>query len=67
VLEFKPAADGTRLIDAESLSTFDLLGRCTDGPLKGRAHDRVIYSLEEWYIWVTQHPESDVFRAEARN
>jgi Protein of unknown function (DUF3179) len=61
VLQF--AERGGRLVDVATGSEWDLAGRCTNGPLAGRVLTRALYSLEEWYMWITQHPRSELYRA----
>ncbi len=52
-----------RLVDQDTGSEWDLAGRCTRGLLAGRTLTRALYSLEEWYVWIAQHPASELYRA----
>lgn len=58
-LRFFVESDGT-LRDDSTRSAWDVAGRAHHGPLAGRALEPVIYSLDEWYIWATQHPDTSI-------
>jgi hypothetical protein len=50
VLTFTANGDDT-FTDAETGSTWDLLGRATDGPLAGEQLDTVVHRNDFWFAW----------------
>ena len=53
------ARDG-KIEDAGTGSTWDVLGRSTDGPLAGRTLEPVISANHFWFAWVVFQPETRV-------
>ncbi|GAA1579917.1 DUF3179 domain-containing protein [Kribbella sancticallisti] len=55
-------ADGTGFRDRETGSQWDVLGRATGGPLKGRRLEPVRHLDTFWFAWVTFNPDTRVIR-----
>ena len=53
-----------RFRDAETSSTWSLLGRALDGPLKGTQLQPVGGENSLWFNWADLHPETEIFPAE---
>lgn len=58
-LRFERAADGAP-IESGSQSRFLVSGAARGGTHDGRRLVPVEYGMEEWYIWATQHPGSEL-------
>ena len=58
VLEF--AAQGGRILDEPTGSTWTIWGKATDGPLAGASLQFVQSYIEEWYAWYTTHPATEL-------
>jgi hypothetical protein len=68
---FDPRLDGRTLsfdatergiVDGETGSTWDLFGRAVDGPLAGRALDRVVSIESFWFDWAAIFPDTRIWR-----
>ncbi len=59
-LTFSPTEDGT-FTDAETSTTWTLLGRATDGPLAGQQLATVTHRNEFWFAWAAFFPEAEVY------
>jgi Protein of unknown function (DUF3179) len=57
------AASPTRLIDAETGSTWDFTGRAVSGPLEGERLKPVYLFRVYWFEWSTDHPETELYVA----
>ncbi len=57
-LTFRPAKVG--FTDAETASTWNLLGRATAGPLKGKALASVVSGQHFWFSWAVFKPKTRV-------
>jgi Protein of unknown function (DUF3179) len=55
-------ADGSGFKDAETSSTWDIFGRATTGPLKGRALTPVVSGNHFWFAWAAFKPETRVWQ-----
>ncbi len=60
VLTFSTAGADT-FTDAETGSTWNLLGIAIDGPLAGSRLDRVIHGNDFWFAWSAFHPGDPVY------
>ncbi len=60
VLTFSSAGDDL-FTDAETGSTWTLLGRAVDGPLAGTQLDTVTHRNEFWFAWARFFPDSPVY------
>ncbi len=49
------------LVDDETGSTWDIVGRAVEGPLAGASLGSVPSFISEWYGWVGYHPETAVY------
>lgn len=47
--------------DAETSSTWNLLGQAVDGPLAGEQMDTVSHRNEFWFAWASFFPDGDVY------
>jgi hypothetical protein len=47
--------------DAETSSTWNLLGQAVDGPLAGERMDTVSHRNEFWFAWASFFPDGDVY------
>ncbi len=52
--------DAGAIIDGTTGSRWSVAGIAKEGPLAGQVLDPVQYSLEEWYIWAAQHPQTSI-------
>jgi hypothetical protein len=50
--------------DAETSSTWNLLGQAVDGPLAGEEMDTVSHRNEFWFAWASFFPDGDVYTQE---
>jgi hypothetical protein len=62
VLEFEPAGNG-RFRDRRTGSAFDLLGRATAGPLRGRTLRPIPHGNHFWFAWAVFRPSTRVVAA----
>lgn len=67
---FSPVVDGKALTfeatdagfrDLETKSLWSLLGRCSDGPLAGKALRPLIHVDAFWFAWAAFQPATDIF------
>ena len=61
-LTFK--ADGDRIADAETGSTWPVLGRATGGPLAGKRLTPILHADHFWFSWAVFRPQTRVWRPE---
>lgn len=61
ILRFESGPDGTA-VDAETGSTWSVLGQAVDGPLAGRSLQPVPHLDTFWFAWSRYHPDTDVLR-----
>ena len=68
---FDPRLEGRRLtfrrlrdvfVDEQTGSSWDILGRAKNGPLKGKALARLTYLDTFWFAWAAFQPETIIFR-----
>ena len=59
-LTFSPADDDT-FVDAETGTTWTLLGHAVDGPLEGERLTTVAHRNEFWFAWAAFFPEAAVY------
>jgi hypothetical protein len=57
------AADGGKIVDQETASTWNAYGECIAGRLKGQKLDRVIPEPGAWFAWAEFHPDTEVYAA----
>ncbi len=55
--------DGERLLDTNSGSTWNILGRAVDGPMRGKVLEPVVHGNHLWFSWVIFKPETKVWKA----
>jgi hypothetical protein len=62
-LEFfvKPNAGSLALVDAETGSEWDFIGKATGGALTGRQLQRVAVLNDYWFDWQTYHPQTSLY------
>lgn len=53
--------DEEKIIDRQTQSTWNLAGVADSGPLRGKKLQPVTYIMEEWFIWVTYHPQTSIW------
>jgi len=56
------AAHGGKIIDLQTKSTWNLLGRAIDGPLKGRSLEPLDALDSFWFDWAAFHPETEIWQ-----
>lgn len=61
-LTFEPAGDG-RFRDAETGSTWTVLGEAVDGPLRGESLEAVPHHAVFWFVWAAFQPEGALYGA----
>ncbi|MCP3988214.1 MAG: DUF3179 domain-containing protein, partial [Actinomycetia bacterium] len=61
-LTFSGAADGT-FSDAETSSTWTLLGQAIEGPLAGEHLTPIAHRNEFWFAWAAFFPDAPVYQA----
>ena len=54
-------ADGNTFVDRETGSRWDILGRATAGPLKGKILEPVVSGNHFWFAWAAFKPETRVW------
>jgi hypothetical protein len=59
-LSLSPADDG-EFVDAETGSSWNLLGVATSGPLQGTSLDVITHRNEFWFAWAAFFPNGDVY------
>ena len=52
---------GLRLVDEETGSTWDVVGRAVGGPLEGESLTYVPSFISAWYGWVDYHPDTGLY------
>jgi hypothetical protein len=55
-------AAGNRFVDAETGSSWDLLGRAVSGPLAGGHLEAVIHGDHFWFAWAAFRPATRIYR-----
>jgi hypothetical protein len=60
VLTFGPGGDDT-FVDAETSTTWDLLGKATAGPLEGTQLETSIHTNEFWLAWAAFNPDALIY------
>ncbi len=60
VLTFK--SSGTRFVDAQTASTWNLLGSATAGPLAGKRLTPVINGSHFWFSWAVFKPQTRIYK-----
>jgi hypothetical protein len=63
ILTFEPAGEDA-FRDAETGSTWDLLGTATDGPLKGAKLQPAVHTNHLWFAWAAFNSGSPVYSGE---
>ena len=70
---FKPVVDGQKLTfqideerftDAETGSTWNILGAAVEGPLAGKQLEIVIHGNHFWFAWAAFKPDSEIYQPE---
>jgi hypothetical protein len=57
---------GIGFVDSETGSTWDLLGRCVDGPMKGKSLEALDAVPTRWYAWSAAYPKASAPRIRIR-
>ncbi len=57
--------DGTHIVDKETGSVWDILGRATSGPLMGQSLTPVVATNSFWFAWVVYRPDTRVYQQQA--
>jgi hypothetical protein len=60
LLTFSPAEEGDLFVDAETGSTWDILGRATGGPLAGTELTAVEHVDTFWFAWAAFLPDTTI-------
>ncbi len=60
VLSFR--SDGERILDNETGSTWNILGRAVDGPLSGEQLTEVVSVNHFWFSWAAFKPETRIYQ-----
>jgi hypothetical protein len=53
---------GTHIVDKETGSMWDILGRATSGPLTGKSLTPVVATNSFWFAWVVYRPDTRVYQ-----
>lgn len=53
---------GDQLLDSKTSSTWDITGRCVEGPLEGTTLAPVVHANHFAFAWLNFHPEAVVYR-----
>jgi hypothetical protein len=63
-LEFfaKAGAPQLTLLDSQTGSEWDFMGKATNGPLKGRQLGKLAILADYWFDWKSYHPETVLYR-----
>ncbi len=73
---FVPVVDGERLsfeardgeiVDTQTGSVWNVLGRATSGPLEGTSLEPVIHANHFWFAWAVFKPDTRIIRAGAED
>ncbi len=56
------AVDGSRIVDNETGSEWDILGRAVSGPLVGKALTPVVAVNHFWFSWAAFKPETRIYQ-----
>jgi hypothetical protein len=56
------AAHGGKIVDLQTQSTWNLLGRAIDGRLRGRSLEPLDAIDSFWFDWAAFHPETEIWR-----
>jgi hypothetical protein len=59
-LTFSP--DGDNFIDAQTGTTWDIIGQGIDGPLAGRHLNSVVHAIHFWFAWAAFKPTTRIYR-----
>ena len=54
--------DGTHIVDRETGSAWDILGRAISGPLAGKSLTPVVSTNSFWFAWVVYRPDTRVYQ-----
>ena len=60
VLSFR--ASGSRFVDAETGSSWNLLGRAVSGPLAGEHLEAIVHGDHFWFAWAAFKPATRIYR-----
>jgi hypothetical protein len=55
-------ASGNRFVDAETGSSWDLLGRAVSGPLAGSHLEAVVHGDHFWFAWAAFKPSTRIYK-----
>jgi hypothetical protein len=70
---YEPFADGTKLtfaakdgviVDEQTGSTWNVLGKAVEGPLQGEQLVPVVHANHFWFAWAAFHPHTTVRASE---
>jgi hypothetical protein len=61
-LTFRP--DGYQIVDEETASTWNVLGRATDGPLKSRELTPIVHGDHFWFAWAIFKPSTRIYQGD---
>jgi hypothetical protein len=62
----KVRREGIGFVDGETGSIWDLLGRCVDGPMKGKTLEPLDAVSTRWYAWSAAYPKASSPRIHIR-
>ena len=55
--------DGETIVDAETGSTWNILGQAVDGPLAGEQLDPIVHGDHFWFSWAAFKPDTIIYSA----
>jgi hypothetical protein len=55
--------DGETIVDAETGSTWDILGQAIDGPLAGKQLEPIVHGDHFWFSWAAFKPDTIIYSA----
>ena len=56
------AYDGTQIVDKQTGSIWDILGRASSGPLTGKTLTPVVAVNSFWFAWAVYRPDTRVYQ-----
>ncbi|NDJ55380.1 MAG: DUF3179 domain-containing protein [Chloroflexi bacterium] len=62
-LTFSPGDEDGRFVDAETGTTWNLLGQAIEGELEGEQLERLLSTDHFWFSWAAFFPETDIYSA----
>jgi hypothetical protein len=55
---------GDQIVDAETGSTWNVLGQAVDGPLSGESLEPIVHGDHFWFAWAAFKPDTIIYQSE---